>query len=116
MDINKVTAIMKAVPTCACMATHALTYTPIMFTLTGRGLGAISRRKERRMGEDGCRNERHTQNGGRAARDGVTNKRKRSVEHERPQDFHYRGRREFTWTREKRQKSEGASCRTYASM
>lgn len=53
MDINKVTAIMKAVPRCACTATHALTYTPIMFTLTGRGLGAISRRKERRMGEDG---------------------------------------------------------------
>lgn len=53
MDINKVTAIMKAVPRCACTATHALTYAPIMFTLTGRDLGAISRRKERRMGEDG---------------------------------------------------------------
>lgn len=40
-------------------------YTPIMCTSTGRSLRAISRRKERRMGEDGRRNERHIENGGR---------------------------------------------------
>lgn len=44
--------------------THTNTYTPIMFTSTGRSLGAISRRKERRMGEDGRRKERHIKNGG----------------------------------------------------
>ncbi len=33
--------------------THTHTHTPIMFTSTGRSLGVISRRKERRMGEDG---------------------------------------------------------------
>lgn len=38
---------------------------------------------------------------GRGVRDGVTNKRKQSVEHERPQDFGYRGRKEFTWILEK---------------
>lgn len=44
---------------------HTNTYTPIMFTSTGRSLRAISRRKERRMGEDGGRKERHIKNRGR---------------------------------------------------
>ena len=35
-----------------------------MFTSTGRSLGVISRRKERSMGEDGKRKERHIENGG----------------------------------------------------
>lgn len=38
---------------------YTLAHTPIMFTSTGRSLRAISRRKERRMGEDGRRKERH---------------------------------------------------------
>lgn len=58
-----------------------------MFTSTGRILRAISGRKERRMGEDGRRKERHTEWRASGVRDGVTNKEKQSVEHECLQDF-----------------------------
>ena len=56
-----------------------------MFTSTGRSLRAISGRKERRMGEDGRRKERHIEwrlGRWQGVRDGVTNKEKQSVEHE----------------------------------
>lgn len=62
MDTNKVMVIMWAMVTHA--HTHIHKHTQIMFTSTGRSLRAISRRKERRMGEDGKRNERHIEDGG----------------------------------------------------
>lgn len=51
------------------MHTHTCmhTYTPIMCTSTGRSPRAISRRKERRMGEDSRRNERNIEKEGAGA-------------------------------------------------
>lgn len=46
-------------------------HTSDMCTSTRRTLGAISRRKTRRMGEDGRRNERHRENGGEGGTRGV---------------------------------------------